>query len=55
MRDREDMFYDKKTGVWEKGDSKLKAHLFKLVGYTGATEDPVTATKNYDIMQSRLK
>jgi hypothetical protein len=40
--------YKRKTGPWEKGDSKLKAKFLKLMfGYSGSNMDPSIALENF--------
>jgi hypothetical protein len=41
--------YKRKTGVWEKGDYKLKAKVFKISGITGNTFSPEQAIKNLEL------
>jgi hypothetical protein len=40
--------YERKSGPWEKGDSKLKARFLKLFfGYNGSNLDPSIAVENF--------
>lgn len=41
--------YKRDEGVWKKGDPKLKAYFFKLLGYTGVSIEPETAIKNLEL------
>lgn len=45
--------YERKSGIWEKGDIKVYADLLKLVGYTGNTQNPDIALKNYTQLMNR--
>lgn len=45
--------YTKKTGIWDKGDLKMKADLFKIIGYTGATADPRQGIINFNAAMNR--
>jgi hypothetical protein len=44
--------YERATGVWEKGDLKIEAALFKLLGITGNTLNPDEAIK---VLQMQTK
>ena len=41
--------YKRKTGIWDKGDYKLEAQIYKLLGITGNTFSPEQAIKNLEL------
>jgi len=43
----EKLSYQRKTGVWDKGDNKSWAYFLKLMGYTGNNITPEEAVKAY--------
>lgn len=45
--DPDKLVYQRKTGVWEKGDNKSWAYFLKLMGYTGNNITPEEAVKAY--------
>jgi hypothetical protein len=44
--------YERDTGMWEKGDLKILADLFKLMGITGGTANPDELVK---VLESQTK
>jgi hypothetical protein len=49
----EKAYYQKKTGIWDKGDLKLFADLTKIAGFNGNTFNPEVALKNYSMSMNR--
>ena len=47
--------FSRKTGIYEKGELKLKADLFKILGYSGYTEHPEEGIKAYSQTMNRYK
>ena len=47
--------FKRKTGIYEKGDLQIWAHLLKLAGYTGSTIHPEEAIKGYSQAMNRYK
>jgi hypothetical protein len=45
--------YKRKTGVWEKGDSKTWAYFLKMMGYTGNNFNPDQAVKSFESIFNR--
>jgi hypothetical protein len=46
--DPEKLDYQRKTGVWEKGDNKSWAYFLKLIGYSGYNFTPEEAVKSFE-------
>jgi hypothetical protein len=46
--DPEKLDYQKKQGVWDKGDNKSWAYFLKLMGYSGYTLTPGEAVKAFE-------
>lgn len=46
--DPEKLEYQKKQGVWDKGDNKSWAYFLKLIGYSGYTLTPEEAIKAFE-------
>ena len=40
--------YEKKSGIWEKGDNKAWAYFLKLMGYSGYNLHPDEAIKSFE-------
>ena len=40
--------YEKKSGIWEKGDNKAWAYFLKLMGYSGYNLHPNEAIKSFE-------
>ena len=51
--DPEKAVYQRRTGVWEKGDNKSWAYFLKLMGITGYTLSPEEAIKSFEGSLSR--
>ena len=45
--------YKRKTGPWEKGDSKTWAYFLKMMGYTGNNFNPDQAVKSFESIFNR--
>jgi len=54
-RDPSILTYQRKSGIYDKGDSKALANLFRVFGYNGGTVSPEEAIKSFSIAQSRTK
>jgi hypothetical protein len=50
-----ELYYQAKTGYWDKGDLKAEGHLLRIFGFTGGTMLPENAIKNFNLVQSRVK
>lgn len=46
--DPKKLVYQKKTGVWDKGDNKSWAYFLKLMGYSGYNITPEEALKSFE-------
>ena len=46
--DPDDLYYKKKTGVWDKGTNKSWAYFLKLMGYSGNNLNPNEAIKSFE-------
>jgi hypothetical protein len=46
--DPEKAVYQRRTGVWEKGDNKSWAYFLKVMGITGYTLSPEEAIKSFE-------
>jgi hypothetical protein len=49
----EELEYQRKTGVWEKGDNKSWAYFLKLIGYSGNNIKPDQAIKSFEAALNR--
>lgn len=47
-----ELYYQKDSGWWDKGDSKFIANLYKLIGIKWNILDPETLNKNFVLQQS---
>jgi hypothetical protein len=51
--DPEKLDYQRKAGVWEKGDNKSWAYFLKLIGYSGNNIKPDQAIKSFEAALNR--
>lgn len=52
MVDESQVRTQQKSGIWDKGTLKVYRDAMKILGRTGATEDPITGIRNYQSFQS---
>jgi hypothetical protein len=53
--DKDETHFSRRTGYWEKGDSKMFAHFVRLFGFTGSSIDPISGIRNFELMTTRNK
>lgn len=46
--DPDDLYYKRKTGIWDKGTNKSWVYFLKLMGYSGNNLNPYEATKSFE-------
>jgi hypothetical protein len=51
--DDEKLSYQRRAGVWEKGDNKSWAYFLKLIGYSGNNITPEQAVKNFQMVLNK--
>ena len=51
--DEDKLSYQRRAGVWEKGDNKSWAYFLKLIGYSGNNITPEQAVKNFQMVLNK--